>query len=101
MAMRTLPISAISWELPKSTVPFLGWGTAFLDYDNDGWKDLIIANGHVYPVVDRMPWGTSFAERPLLFHNIGGKKFELMPAVEGTGLGQDIRGPRSGGGRPV
>jgi len=76
----------------EATVPFLGWGSAFFDYDNDGWKDLIIANGHVYPIVDRMPWGTTFAQRPLLFHNVGGKQFELMPAVEATGLGQTYEG---------
>ena len=39
-----------------------------------------------------MPWGTSFAQRPLLFHNVGGKQFELVPAVEGTGLGQTYEG---------
>ncbi len=84
----------ISYQLgiAEPTVPFLGWGTSFLDYDNDGWKDLIVANGHVYPVVDREPWGTSFAERPLLFHNAGGKQFEQMPAVEGTGLGKTYIG---------
>ena len=84
----------ISYQLgiAETTVPFLGWGSAFLDYDNDGWKDLIIANGHVYPIVDRMPWGTTFAQRPLLFHNNGGKQFELMPAVEGSGLGQTYKG---------
>jgi hypothetical protein len=76
----------------ESTIPFLGWGTAFFDYDNDGWKDLIAANGHVYPIVDKEPWGTSFAERPLLFHNIGGKQFELVPAVEGTALAQTYVG---------
>jgi hypothetical protein len=80
----------ISYQLgiAEPTVPFLGWGDAFFDYENDGWKDLIVANGHVYPIVDKEPWGTSFAQRPLLFHNIEGKKFELMPAVEGTALAQ-------------
>jgi enediyne biosynthesis protein E4 len=68
------------------TVPFLSWGDGFIDYDNDGWKDIFIASGHVYPEVDRHDWGTSFAERPLLFRNVSGKKFELVPAVKGTGL---------------
>jgi enediyne biosynthesis protein E4 len=68
------------------TIPFLGWGTGFLDYDNDGWKDLFVANGHVYPGVDQTDWGTTFAERPLLFHNLRNGKFETVPAVKGTGL---------------
>ncbi|MGA2569654.1 MAG: CRTAC1 family protein [Terracidiphilus sp.] len=74
------------------SVPFLGWGDAFLDYDNDGWKDLMMADGHVYPQVDKHPWGTSWAQRPMLFHNIGGKKFEAAPAVEGSGLADVIAG---------
>jgi hypothetical protein len=69
------------------TYPFVGFGDGFLDFDNDGWKDLLIANGHVYPVVDSHPeWGTTYAERPLLFHNLKNGKFALVPAVEGTGL---------------
>ncbi|HKI11803.1 MAG TPA: CRTAC1 family protein [Candidatus Acidoferrum sp.] len=68
------------------TFPFVGFGDGFLDYDNDGWKDLLIANGHVYPEVDKQAWGTSYAQRPLLFHNLKNGKFELVPAVEGTGL---------------
>ena len=77
----------ISYEMgiAEPTIPFLGWGTSFIDYDNDGWLDLIIANGHVYPGVDQQSWGTSFKQRPLLFHNVKGK-FVLVPAVEGTGL---------------
>jgi len=78
--------------LGEPTIPFLGWGDAFFDYDNDGWKDIIAVNGHVYPQVDRMPWGTTWAQRPLLFHNIQGKKFELIPPVEGTGLARVFRG---------
>jgi hypothetical protein len=68
------------------TIPFLGWGDGFIDYDNDGWKDIFVGNGHVYPQVDQQNWGTSYAQRPLLFHNIDGKKFAVVPAVKGTGL---------------
>jgi hypothetical protein len=71
--------------IAEPTVPFLGWGTSFFDYDNDGWLDLIEANGHVYPQVDQAQWGTSWAQRPLLFHNNGGK-LEIVAAVEGTSL---------------
>ncbi len=54
----------------QTTIPFVGWGDGFLDYDNDGWLDLFEVNGHVYPEVDQHDWGTTFAERPLLFHNV-------------------------------
>ncbi|HVJ07270.1 MAG TPA: CRTAC1 family protein [Acidisarcina sp.] len=78
----------VSFEagLASATMPFVGFGDGFLDYDNDGWKDLLIVNGHVYPSVDTMEAGTSYAQRPLLFRNLRNGKFELMPAVEGTGL---------------
>jgi len=78
----------ISYQMgiAEVSVPFLGWGDAFIDYDNDGWKDLLTVNGHVYPQVDQHPWGTTWAQRPMLFHNLQGKKFETVPAVEGTGL---------------
>ncbi len=72
--------------IAETTIPFLAWGDGFLDYDNDGWKDIFVANGHVYPSVDRNDWGTTFAERPLLFHNLLGKKFEPVAPVKGTGL---------------
>jgi hypothetical protein len=84
----------ISYQLSiaEPTVPFLGWGDAFLDFDNDGWKDLIMANGHVYPLVDKMPWGTSYAQRPLLLRNVDGKKFDQVPAVDGSGLTRVVAG---------
>jgi len=70
-----------------ATIPFVGFGAGFLDYDNDGWKDLLIVNGHTYPNVDQHPeWGTTYAQRALLFHSLKNGKFELMPAVEGTAL---------------
>jgi hypothetical protein len=68
------------------TIPFLGWGTAFLDFDNDGWLDLFFANGHVYPEVDKTDWGTTYAQRPLLMRNLDGNKFEVVPAATGSGL---------------
>ena len=82
--------SDVSYKLgiAEITIPFLGWGTGFLDYDNDGWKDLFVANGHVYPAVDRTNWGTTFAQRCLLFHNLNGKRFEVVAAVKNTGLAE-------------
>jgi len=79
----------VSYEagIATSSIPFVKFADGFLDYDNDGWKDLLIVNGHVYPEVDQHPgWGTSYAERPLLYHNLKNGKFDLVPAVEGTGL---------------
>ena len=69
-----------------ASIPFLGWGTDFLDYDNDGWLDLLVVNGHVYPQADQMPWNTSYAQRALLFRNLAGKKFEEIGAAAGPGL---------------
>ena len=80
-----------------ATYPFLTWSTAFIDYDNDGWKDIFAVNGHVYPQVDEHEFGTSFAERPFLFHNLRkGEKFELVPPTEGTGLAEVVPGRGAG-----
>jgi hypothetical protein len=81
--------------LAQTTIPFVGWGDGFLDYDNDGWLDLFMVDGHVYPQVDQHDWGTTFAERPLLFHSIPdpsgkGRKFEYIPPVKGSGLADVI-----------
>jgi hypothetical protein len=70
----------------EMAIPFLSWGTAFMDYDNDGWKDIFIVNGHVFPVADHSDWGSTYAQRPLLFRNTHDGKFEYVPAVKGTGL---------------
>ncbi|WP_263355061.1 CRTAC1 family protein [Acidicapsa acidisoli] len=86
--------SDVSYDVgvAQDSIPFLGWGVGFLDYDNDGWKDIMMVNGHIYPQVDHSDWGTSFAQRPLLYHNLKGKKFLLIPAVEGTGLAETMPG---------
>ena len=72
--------------LAQIPIPFVGWGDGFIDYDNDGWKDVMMINGHVYPQVDQHAWGTTFAERPLLFRNLHNGKFEYVPPVAGSGL---------------
>jgi hypothetical protein len=73
-------------------VPFVGWGDGLIDYDNDGWKDIMMINGHVYPQVDEHEWGTTYAERPLLFRNLHNGKFEYVPPVKGSGLAVLTRG---------
>ena len=72
--------------IAELTTPFLGWGTGFLDFDNDGWLDIFVANGHVYPEVDKTDWGTTYAQRPLLLRNLEGNKFTEVPAAPGSGL---------------
>jgi hypothetical protein len=72
--------------LGSPTIPFLGWGTGFLDFDNDGLLDLFIANGHVYPIADQRDWGTTWAQRPQLFRNLDGAKFQEVPPATGSGL---------------
>ena len=70
----------------EPTIPQLGWGTVFVDYDADGLQDIFIANGHVYPAVDNFQWGTSFAQQPLLFRNTGKNRFERVLGSEASGL---------------
>jgi hypothetical protein len=53
----------------------LGWGIAFLDIDEDGWPDLLMANGHIYPEVDRSPIGEKFRQKTLLYRNSGDGRF--------------------------
>ncbi len=72
--------------LGEPTIPFLGWGTSFIDFDNDGWLDLFVVNGHVYPAVDAHQWGTSWAQQPLLFRSLKNGKFERVGAAPGSGL---------------
>ncbi len=78
--------ATFSAGLAEPTIPFLGWGTGFLDFDNDGWPDIFVANGHVYPGVDKQDWGTTWAQRPQLFRNLDGKKFQEVPPATGSGL---------------
>ncbi len=65
---------------------YLGWGTMFLDFDNDSWPDLILANGHVYPEVDKFHLGSGYMEPRLLYHNNGNGTFTDISAAAGPGI---------------
>jgi hypothetical protein len=78
--------------LGSPTIPFLGWGAGFMDFDNDGLLDIFVANGHVYPSVDQRDWGTTWAQRPQLFRNLDGTKFQEVPPATGSGLADVIPG---------
>jgi enediyne biosynthesis protein E4 len=68
------------------STPFLGFGLKFLDFDNDGWKDIFVANGHVNPQVDQHSFGVTYAERPLLFRNLRNGKYEEIGRDAGSPL---------------
>jgi hypothetical protein len=55
--------------------PYVGWGTGFFDLDNDGWLDLLVVNGHVYPQVDTLPSGARYRQPKLLHVNLGNGAF--------------------------
>jgi len=65
---------------------YLGWGTMFLDFDNDGWPDLLLVNGHVYPEVDSLKIGITYDEPKLLYHNRGDGTFSDVSQVAGPGI---------------
>ncbi len=65
---------------------YLGWGTMFFDFDNDGWPDLLLVNGHVYPEVDSQHLGSTFQEPRILYHNNGNATFTDISADAGPGI---------------
>jgi hypothetical protein len=68
------------------TAAVLSFGGGFFDYDNDGWLDLFIANGHVYPEAERVSPTVHFKQINTLFHNQGNGKFVETTAVAGDGF---------------
>ena len=75
-------------NLGEPTLRNLGWSTRFFDYDNDGWNDLFVANGHVYPQVETEPVGTDYAQLSQLFHNTGSGSFSETTGEAGSAFRQ-------------
>ena len=68
------------------TVPYMGWGTGCVDFDNDGWPDLFVVNGHVYPQVDSLANGGKYRQRKLVFRNEHDGTFRDVTAEAGSAL---------------
>jgi len=65
---------------------YVGGGVGFLDFDNDGWPDIFIANGHVDPEIDKASAGTSYNQRKMLYRNNHDGKFEDVALRGGPGV---------------
>jgi hypothetical protein len=72
-------------KIGQPSRPYVGWGTAFVDFDNDGWSDLLVANGHVYPQleVSQGKYQTGYRQPFLLFRNLGDGTFEEVSKESG------------------
>jgi hypothetical protein len=71
-----------------SSLPYVGWGVEFVDLENDGWLDIIVGNGHVYPQLDKARLGASagYRQRRLLYHNNRDGTFDEVAAQAGSVL---------------
>jgi enediyne biosynthesis protein E4 len=69
----------------------LGWGVSFIDFDNDGWLDILVANGHVYPEVDGTQVDAAYAERKYLYRNLRQGQFEDVSLIGGPGITTDVK----------
>ena len=80
----------------KKSIPFLGWGTGFLDYDNDGWLDLMFVNGHIYPAADRAGLGNLVCAAAAAVPQHARRQIRRGAGGERLGAGADHLRARSG-----
>jgi len=77
-------------EVGRATLVTLGFGCFFFDYDNDGWQDIFVADGHIEDQIERVQKRVSYAEPPHLFRNLGGGKFAEVT----TAMGKAFAAPK-------
>ncbi|MGA7513333.1 MAG: CRTAC1 family protein, partial [Candidatus Sulfotelmatobacter sp.] len=77
-------------EVGRATLVTLGFGCFFFDYDNDGWPDIFVADGHIEDAIERVQKRVRYAEPAHLFRNLGGGKFQEVTAQ----MGQAFAAPR-------
>ena len=68
---------------------YVSWGTGLVDLDNDGWKDIFIVNGHVYPQVDQHPSEITYRQSPLVYRNLRNSTFRNVSAEAGPGVSKE------------
>jgi hypothetical protein len=71
---------------------FLGWGAAFLDFDNDGWPDILLCNGHVYPEIGDTGNEAGYRQRKVLYRNLGNGAFRDVSLDAGPGILEAVPG---------
>ena len=69
---------------------YVAWGCGFVDYDNDGWVDIIQINGHVYPEIDKYNFGQTFKNPRLVYRNLGNGRFKDVSAEMGPGISEQF-----------
>ena len=69
---------------------FLGWGCGFFDMDNDGWPDILICNGHVYPEVEQLKTEAGYPQRKLLYQNLHNGHFADISLQVGPGISDPV-----------
>jgi hypothetical protein len=67
---------------------FVGWGCGFLDFDDDGWKDLFWVSGHIFPEVEQLKTDIHYKDHALLYRNLGDGKFANISGVAGPALSE-------------
>ncbi len=84
------------WDIGEVSWQYLGWGSLLLDADLDGYLDLFISNGHVYPQVEDYQIGTHYKQREFLFRNQSGKRFQEVGQQAGFAQLANSRGAAAG-----